>query len=60
MAHTRELLDASLVEISNGEYTSTIVMPPKKNIFGNWTEKEMCGDYWPSNKRTKSNRNTMP
>ncbi len=22
----------------------------KKDIFGNWTNHCMCGDYWPTNK----------
>ena len=52
---TKELFDAQLVEFSNGGYALATVMPSKKDIFGNWTEKWMCGDYWPINKRTKSN-----
>jgi hypothetical protein len=32
---TTKLLDAGLVELSRGEYASTIVMPTKKDIFGN-------------------------
>ena len=35
-------------------------MPSKKDIFGNWTKKRMCGDYRPINKRTKSDRYVMP
>jgi hypothetical protein len=30
-----KLLDASLVELSRGEYASTIMMPTKKDIFSN-------------------------
>ncbi len=30
-----KLLDTSLVELFKGEYTSTTIMPTKKNIFGN-------------------------
>jgi hypothetical protein len=44
-ARTIVLLDANLVELSRGEYASTIVMPTKKDIFGNWTKWHMCGDY---------------
>ena len=41
---TMELWDAGLVELSNGEYASATIMPSKKDIYGNWTEKRMCGD----------------
>jgi len=46
-AQTTKLLDTSLVELSKGEYASTIVMLAKKDIFGNWTKRCMCGDYHP-------------
>jgi hypothetical protein len=42
-------LDASLVELFRGEYALTIAMPTK-DIFGNWTERYMCGDYFSMNK----------
>jgi hypothetical protein len=35
-------------------------MPSKKDIYGNWTEKRMCGDYRRINKFTKSDRYAMP
>jgi hypothetical protein len=39
-----ELLEASLVELSEREYASVIVMPTKKDIFGNgWTLHLICG-----------------
>jgi hypothetical protein len=34
-AQTIKLLDASLVKLSRGEYTLTIMVPTKKDIFGN-------------------------
>jgi hypothetical protein len=34
-------------------------MPSKKDIYGNWTEKKMYGDYRKINKFTKSDRYTM-
>ena len=42
------------MELSDGEYACATVMPAKKDILGNWTEKRMCGDYRPVNKKTKS------
>jgi hypothetical protein len=38
------------MELSKGEYALAIVMLAKKDIFGNWTEQRMCGDYCPINK----------
>jgi hypothetical protein len=49
-AQITKLLDVGLVELSRGEYASTIVMLAKEDIFSNWTECHMCGDYHPMNK----------
>jgi hypothetical protein len=61
-ARTAELLGAGLVELapSDCEYASLTIMPSKKDIYGNWTEKRMCGDYKRINKFTKSDRYAMP
>jgi hypothetical protein len=59
-ARTTKLLDASLVELSRGDYALAKVMPTKKYIFGNWTMYHMCGDYCPINKCTHSNKCAMP
>jgi hypothetical protein len=61
-ARTAELLGAGLVELASSdcEYASATVMPSKKDIYGNWTEKKMCGDYRRINKFTKSYRYAMP
>jgi hypothetical protein len=61
-ARTAELVEAGLVELAlpDCEYASTTVMPSKKDIYGNWTEKRMCGDYRRINKFTKSDRYAMP
>jgi hypothetical protein len=61
-AWTAELFGAGLVELalSDCEYASATVMPSKKDIYGNWTEKRMCRDYRRINRFTKSNCYTMP
>jgi hypothetical protein len=61
-ARTVELVEAGLVELAppNCEYASATVMPSKKDIYDNWTEKRMCGDYRRINKFTKLDRNAMP
>jgi hypothetical protein len=60
-ACTAELMKAGLVELAppDYEYASATVMPSKKDIYGNWTEKRMCGDYRIINKFTKSDRYAM-
>ena len=50
----RELLAANLIKLPNREYAYATVVPSKKDIFGNWTKKRMCGDYRPVNRITKS------
>ncbi len=59
-AQTVELLDAGLVELLRGEYVLTIAMLTKKDIFGNWTKRRMCGDYRPVNKHTCLDKYAMP
>ena len=56
----RKLLAARLIQLSNGEFVCATVMPSKKNIFGNWMEKRMCGNYCPVNRKTKSDWYFMP
>jgi hypothetical protein len=60
-AWTAELFGTGLVELASSdcEYVSATVMPSKKDIYGNWTEKRMCGDYRRINKFTKSDRYAM-
>jgi len=55
----QELLDTGLVELLDGEYACATVMPTKEDVLRNWTEKRMCGDYHPVNKKTKSDRYPM-
>ena len=59
-AHCRELLAARLIKLSSGDFACIMVMPSNIDIFGNWTEKRMCRDYRPANRKTKSNRYPMP
>ena len=49
----REYLAAMLIEFSNGEFVCTTVMLTTKDILDNWTEKQMCGNYRPVNRKTK-------
>jgi len=49
-SQTLDLLEVGLVEMSHGEYASTIVMPTKKYVHGNYTDRWMCGDYCPINR----------
>jgi hypothetical protein len=48
-----------LLELSNGEFAFATINSTK-DIFDNWIEKCMCGDYQPINKKTKSNHYPMP
>lgn len=59
-AQTLKLLEASLVDLFKGGYASTIVLPIKKDNFGNWTKCCMCGDYRPINKRMHFGKYAMP
>jgi hypothetical protein len=49
-----------LVELFMEEYVLAIVMPTKKNIFGNWIPLQLCGDYRLVNKWTCSDKYAMP
>jgi hypothetical protein len=42
---TLDLLEVGSMELSHGEYASAIVMPTKKDVHGNYTDRRMCGDY---------------
>ncbi len=57
---TLDLLEVRLVELSHGEYASTIVMLAKKDVHGNYTDRWMCGNYRPINWQTKSDKYAMP
>ena len=59
-AHCQKLLTTRLIEFSNGKYACAIIMPLKNDIFGNWMEKQMCGDYRLVNRKIKSEWYSMP
>jgi hypothetical protein len=44
-ARTKELVEAGLVELAppDCEYALATIIPSKKDIYGNWTKKKMCG-----------------
>jgi hypothetical protein len=47
---TLDLLEVGLVELLHGEYASATIMPAKKDVHGNYTDRRMCGDYRPINR----------
>jgi hypothetical protein len=52
-AHCREILATRLIKYFNEEGIYATLMPSKKDIFGNWTKKRMCGDYRSVNQKIK-------
>jgi hypothetical protein len=55
-----DLLEAGLMELSHGEYALANVMLAKKDVHGNYMDRQMCGDYYPINWQTKSDKYAMP
>jgi hypothetical protein len=53
---TLDLLETGLVELSHGKYASATVMPTKNDVHGNYTDRQMCGDYRPINRKIKSDK----
>jgi hypothetical protein len=56
----KELHEASFIQPSNSNFTTTIVMPTKKDSAGLWIEKRMCRDYRPLNLVTPQDRYPKP
>jgi hypothetical protein len=54
-----DLLEAGLIKLSHGEYASATVMPTKKDVHGNYTDKPMCGDDPPINWHIKFDKYAM-
>jgi hypothetical protein len=42
------------------EYASATVMPAKKDVHGNYTDRRMCGDYRLINRQSKFDKYAMP
>ncbi len=57
---TLDLLEAGLMELLHSEYASATIMPAKKDVHGNYTDRRMCGDYCPINRQIKSDKYAMP
>jgi hypothetical protein len=56
----KEFHEVGLIQPSNSYFATAIVMLAKKDSFGLWTEKRMCGDYKPLNLVTPQDRYPMP
>ena len=56
----QELLNAGLIEVSTSDFAAPTVMPAKKDAFGQYTDKRMCGDYRALNNVTRMDRYPMP
>lgn len=39
------LVEVRLVELLHDEYASATVIPTKKYVYDNYTNRQMCGDY---------------
>jgi len=49
-SQTLDILEVGLVELLHGEYASATIMPTKKDVHSNYTDRRMCGDYRPINR----------
>jgi hypothetical protein len=45
-----DLLEARLLELWHGKYASATIMLAKKDVYDNYTNRRMCGDYRPINR----------
>jgi hypothetical protein len=56
----KELHEASLIQPSGSDFTTTTVLLAKNDLTGIWTKKRMCGDYMPFSLVTLQDRYPMP
>ncbi len=56
----KEFHEASLIQPSNSDFATTIVMPTKKDSTRLRIEERMCGDYKPLSLVTPQNMYPMP
>jgi hypothetical protein len=56
----KELHEVSLIQPSNSDFVTALVMPTKNDLAGLWTKKRMCKDYKPLNLVTPQDRYPMP
>ncbi len=59
-SQTLDPLEVGLMKLLHGEYALTTIMPAKKDVHGDYTNKQMCGDYCLINRQTKSDKYAMP
>ena len=55
-----ELAKIGLVEPATGILVAATVLPVKKDVDGNYTDRRMCGDYRILNLKTKQDRYPLP
>jgi hypothetical protein len=56
----KKLYEASLIQPSNSDFTTTIIMPIKKDSTGLCIEQRICGDYRLLNLVTPQDKYPMP
>jgi len=56
----KELHDVGLIQPSSSDFTTTIIMPAKKDSARLWTKKRMRGDYRLLNLVTPQDKYPMP
>lgn len=49
-----DLLESRLVEMLHGENALATIMSVKRDVYGNYRDRQMCGDYRHINRQTKS------
>ena len=55
-----ELAKFGLVEPASGSYAAATVLQVKKDAYGNYTDRRMCGDYRMLNLKIEQDRYPLP